>query len=80
VGSGGVPPEPRVKSKSQEEIAVSTRIGINGFGRIGRAFVRRSPEVDKLDVVAVNDITDARTLGGQERRPYRRDRGERLRV
>ncbi len=38
------------------------RIGINGFGRIGRAFVRRSLEHDDLDVVAINDITDARTL------------------
>jgi glyceraldehyde 3-phosphate dehydrogenase len=41
---------------------VPTRIGINGFGRIGRAFVRRSLEFGDLDVVAVNDITDARTL------------------
>jgi glyceraldehyde 3-phosphate dehydrogenase len=41
---------------------VSTRIGINGFGRIGRAFVRRSLDQGDLDVVAVNDITDARTL------------------
>ena len=39
-----------------------TRIGINGFGRIGRAFVRRSLELGDLDVVAINDITDARTL------------------
>jgi glyceraldehyde 3-phosphate dehydrogenase len=41
---------------------VATRIGINGFGRIGRAFVRRSLERSDLEVVAVNDITDARTL------------------
>lgn len=41
---------------------MSIRIGINGFGRIGRAFVRRSLEYDDLDVVAINDITDARTL------------------
>jgi glyceraldehyde 3-phosphate dehydrogenase len=38
------------------------RIGINGFGRIGRAFVRRSVDDADLDVVAINDITDARTL------------------
>ena len=38
------------------------RVGINGFGRVGRAFVRRSLERDDLDVVAVNDLTDARTL------------------
>ncbi len=41
---------------------MATRIGINGFGRIGRAFVRRSLERDDLEVVAVNDITDAATL------------------
>jgi glyceraldehyde 3-phosphate dehydrogenase len=41
---------------------VPIRIGINGFGRIGRAFVRRSLDNDDLDVVAINDITDARTL------------------
>jgi glyceraldehyde 3-phosphate dehydrogenase (phosphorylating) len=38
------------------------RVGINGFGRVGRAFVRRSLERNDLDVVAVNDLTDARTL------------------
>jgi glyceraldehyde 3-phosphate dehydrogenase len=39
------------------------RVGINGFGRIGRLALRaaleRSPE---LDIVAVNDITDTRTI------------------
>jgi len=41
---------------------MATRVGINGFGRIGRAFLRRSLEHGDLDVVAVNDVTDARTL------------------
>jgi glyceraldehyde 3-phosphate dehydrogenase len=41
---------------------MTTRIGINGFGRIGRALVRRTLERDDLQVVAVNDITDVRTL------------------
>ena len=41
---------------------MTVRIGINGFGRIGRAFVRRALELPGLEVVAVNDITDARTL------------------
>jgi glyceraldehyde 3-phosphate dehydrogenase len=41
---------------------MTVRVGINGFGRIGRAFLRRSLELDDLEVVAVNDITDARTL------------------
>ena len=41
---------------------MTTRVGINGFGRIGRALVRRSLDRDELEVVAVNDITDVRTL------------------
>ena len=39
-----------------------TRVGINGFGRIGRAFTRLALDRADLEVVAVNDITDARTL------------------
>jgi glyceraldehyde 3-phosphate dehydrogenase len=35
---------------------------VNGFGRIGRAFLRRSLQLEDMDVVAINDITDARTL------------------
>ena len=41
---------------------MTVRVGINGFGRIGRTFVRRSLERGDIEVVAVNDITDARTL------------------
>jgi glyceraldehyde 3-phosphate dehydrogenase len=41
---------------------MTTRIGINGFGRIGRALVRRTLQRDDLEIVAVNDITDVRTL------------------
>ena len=41
---------------------MSVRVGINGFGRIGRAFVRRSLERDDIEVVGINDITDAATL------------------
>jgi glyceraldehyde 3-phosphate dehydrogenase len=41
---------------------MTTRIGINGFGRIGRALVRCSLDRDDLQIVAVNDITDVRTL------------------
>ena len=41
---------------------MATRVGINGFGRVGRAFLRRALERDDLEVVAVNDVTDARTL------------------
>jgi glyceraldehyde 3-phosphate dehydrogenase len=41
---------------------MTIRIGINGFGRIGRAFVRRSLELEDIEVVAVNDVADAGTL------------------
>ncbi|MFQ5559577.1 MAG: type I glyceraldehyde-3-phosphate dehydrogenase [Nitrospinota bacterium] len=38
------------------------KVGINGFGRIGRNVFRASLSRPDLDVVAVNDITDASTL------------------
>jgi len=38
------------------------RVGINGFGRIGRNVFRAMLGEPDLDVVAVNDITDAGTL------------------
>src|SRR6266699_2740426 len=43
---------------------MATRIGINGFGRIGRQVVRaaKNEGVADLDFVAVNDLTDTRTL------------------
>src|SRR4051812_1676405 len=40
------------------------RIGINGFGRIGRGFVRcMAATPDIFDLVLVNDLTDVGTLG-----------------
>jgi glyceraldehyde 3-phosphate dehydrogenase (phosphorylating) len=41
---------------------MTIKVGINGFGRIGRTFTRRSLARDDIEVVAVNDITDAATL------------------
>lgn len=38
------------------------RVGINGFGRIGRMFLRAAMEDHDIEVVAVNDVTDAKTL------------------
>ena len=40
-----------------------TRVGINGFGRIGRLVLRATNSLhpDKLEVAAVNDLTDATT-------------------
>jgi glyceraldehyde 3-phosphate dehydrogenase len=41
---------------------MSIRVGINGFGRIGRNILRAALHDKELDFVAVNDITDAPTL------------------
>ena len=42
---------------------MTIRVGINGFGRIGRNFFRALKEQGAdLDVVAVNDLTDTKTL------------------
>ncbi len=41
---------------------MAIKVGINGFGRIGRNIMRAALADDRIDFVAVNDITDARTL------------------
>jgi len=41
---------------------MAIRVGINGFGRIGRNILRAALHDKDLDFVAVNDITDAPTL------------------
>jgi glyceraldehyde 3-phosphate dehydrogenase (phosphorylating) len=41
---------------------MSVRVGINGFGRIGRNILRASLANPEIDFVAVNDITDPETL------------------
>ena len=41
---------------------MAVRVAVNGFGRIGRIFFRSSYKNPDLDIVAVNDITDAATL------------------
>jgi glyceraldehyde 3-phosphate dehydrogenase len=43
---------------------MAIKIGINGFGRIGRCIVRAMSDrgVTDLELVAINDLTDARTL------------------
>ena len=37
---------------------MAVKVAINGFGRIGRLAFRRIQEVEGLEVVAVNDLTD----------------------
>jgi glyceraldehyde 3-phosphate dehydrogenase len=41
---------------------MSIKVGINGFGRIGRNIMRASMAHKDIDIVAVNDLTDAATL------------------
>ena len=41
---------------------MAIRVGINGFGRIGRNVFRASLNEPELEFVAINDITDAKTL------------------
>jgi glyceraldehyde 3-phosphate dehydrogenase len=38
------------------------RVGINGFGRIGRNIMRAAMAYPDIEIVAVNDLTDAATL------------------
>lgn len=41
---------------------MAIKVGINGFGRIGRLVFRRALEVGGFDFVSINDLTDAATL------------------
>lgn len=44
---------------------MSLKVGINGFGRIGRNVLKcilQDPECAEFEVVAINDLTDAKTL------------------
>jgi glyceraldehyde 3-phosphate dehydrogenase len=41
---------------------MAIKVGINGFGRIGRNLFRASAGDRDIDIVAVNDITDPKTL------------------
>ena len=41
---------------------MKVRVGINGFGRIGRNIMRAAMENHDIDFVAVNDLTNASTL------------------
>ena len=41
---------------------MAVKVGINGFGRIGRNIFRTALGDDDIEIVAVNDITDTKTL------------------
>jgi glyceraldehyde 3-phosphate dehydrogenase len=42
---------------------MAVKVGINGFGRIGRMVLRAAYKRDDIVIVAVNDLTDPHTLG-----------------
>ena len=41
---------------------MAPKVAINGFGRIGRLVLRRALATGGMDIVAINDLTDAKTL------------------
>ncbi|SNZ14369.1 type I glyceraldehyde-3-phosphate dehydrogenase [Hydrogenobacter hydrogenophilus] len=41
---------------------MSVRVGINGFGRIGRSFFRACYGREDIHIVAINDLTDTKTI------------------
>ena len=41
---------------------MSVKVAINGFGRIGRLAFRLMADNPAFDVVAINDLTDAKNL------------------
>ncbi len=44
-------------------ISLVLRVGINGFGRIGRGILRAGFDSSEIEFVGINDITSASTLG-----------------
>ncbi len=53
---------PRGGLSYEEVLIVAIKVGINGFGRIGRLVFRACESDPDIEVVAVNDLTDAKTL------------------
>lgn len=43
-------------------MSTKTRVAINGFGRIGRVFLRNAISDPNIEIVIINDLTDAGTL------------------
>src|SRR5690606_3356670 len=58
------PIPPTVVHRNKEDSQMAIKLGINGFGRIGRLVFRSILErnLDGYDIVGVNDLTDAATL------------------
>jgi glyceraldehyde 3-phosphate dehydrogenase len=49
-------------TQTKEEFFMVVKVGINGFGRIGRNVLRASLNNSNIEIVAINDLTDAKML------------------
>jgi glyceraldehyde 3-phosphate dehydrogenase len=56
------PNKNRLTSEGENTRIMSVKVGINGFGRIGRNVVRAALHNPEIEFVAVNDLTDTATL------------------
>src|SRR5215213_4744231 len=52
----------KTQVQSRRISTMAVKVGINGFGRIGRNIYRTSIGDPDIDFVAVNDLTDTKTL------------------
>jgi glyceraldehyde 3-phosphate dehydrogenase len=52
----------RSSTHNEEEIDLAIKVGINGFGRIGRLVFKACHADPDIDIVGINDLTDAATL------------------
>src|SRR4029079_7472014 len=50
------------RSRSPREANMSIKVAINGLGRIGRAILKLALDEPSIEVVAVNDLSDAENL------------------
>jgi glyceraldehyde 3-phosphate dehydrogenase len=56
------PKKPSLRANSKENKDMAVKVGINGFGRIGRNVLRAALGNPEIDFVAVNDLTSPATL------------------
>jgi len=54
--------QPTASPATKEKIHMAVKVGINGFGRIGRNVLRAALGNPEIDFVAVNDLTSPATL------------------
>ena len=53
---------PEQEKRDGGNTRMAIQVGINGFGRIGRNLFRAALNEPKINFVAVNDLTDPKTL------------------